>query len=99
MTKEKRCGKVNVRAWADGKKQRKHIKKDDVLSPTVQQESLIISMGIDAKEGRDVATADIVGAYLLAQMNDYVLVKLTGKPVETMFIISNTYKKICNSRK
>ena len=62
-------------------------------SPTGQQESLIISMMIDAKEGRDVVTADIVGAYLLAQMNDYVLVKLTGKLVETMCIISDTYKK------
>ena len=50
-------------------------------------------MMIDAKEGRDVVTADIVGAYLLAQMNDYVLVKLTGKLVETMCIISDTYKK------
>ena len=68
-------------------------KNDDVSSPTGQQESLIISMMIDAKEGRDVATVDIVGAYLLAQMNNYVLVKLTGKPVETMCIISNTYKK------
>ena len=93
MIKEKRCGKIKARACADGRKHRKHLKKDDVSSPTVQQESLIISMMIDAKEGRDVATADIVGAYLLAQMNDYVLVKLTGKPVETMYIISNTYKK------
>ena len=62
-------------------------------SPTVQQESLIISMMIDAKEGRDVATADIVDAYLLAQMDDYILAKLTGKLVETMCIISDTYKQ------
>ena len=50
-------------------------------------------MMIDAKEGRDVATADTVGAYLLAQINHYVLVKLTGKLVETMCIISDTYKQ------
>ena len=93
MIKEKQCGKVKARACADSRKHGKYIKKDDVSSPTGQQESLIISMMIDAKEGRDVATVDIVGAYLLAQMNNYVLVKLTGKPVETMCIISNTYKK------
>ena len=93
MIKEKRCGKVKARTCVDGRKQRKYIKKDDVSSPTVQQESLITSMMIDATEGRDVATADIVGAYLLAQMNDYVLVKLTGKVVETMCIINDTCKQ------
>ena len=50
-------------------------------------------MMIDAKEGRDVATTDTLGAYLLAQINHYVLVKLTGTLVETMCIISDTYKQ------
>ena len=68
-------------------------KKEDVSSPTVQQESLIISMMIDAKERRDVAIADVVGAYLLADMDDYVLIRLTGEPVATMCGISDEYNK------
>ena len=84
MIKEKRCGKVEAKACLDGRKQREYIKKEDVSSPTVQQESLIISMIIDAKEIRDVAIADVVGAYLLADMDNYVLIRFTGEPVETM---------------
>ena len=93
MIREKRCGKVKARACADGKKQRRYIKKEEVSLPTAQQESLIITMMIDAKEGRDVAIADVVGAYLLALMDDYVLVKLTGEPVETMCKISEKYEE------
>jgi hypothetical protein len=93
MIKEKRYGKVKARACVDGRKQKRYIKKEDVSSPTVQQESIIISMMIDAKEGRDVAIADVVGAYLLANMEDYVLIRLTGEPVETMCGISEECRK------
>ena len=93
MIKEKRCGKVKARACVDGRKQRRYINKVDVASPTVQQESLILSLIIDAMEGRDVAIADVMGAYMLATMNDYVLIKLTGKPVDIMSGISKEYRK------
>ena len=92
MIKEKRCGKVKARPCVDGRKQRRYIKKEEVSPPTVQQESFIISMMIDAKEGRGVAIANVVGAYLLANMKDYVLIRLTGEPVETMCDISDKYK-------
>jgi hypothetical protein len=40
---------------------------------------------IDANEERDVATADIAGAYLKALMRDFVmLMKFTGDTVHTM---------------
>ena len=42
MIKEKWCGKVKAMACVDGRKQRKYIKKEDVSSPTVQQDILII---------------------------------------------------------
>jgi hypothetical protein len=32
----------------------------------------------DAREGRDVATADVAGAYLKADMDDFVIMKFTG---------------------
>ena len=40
-----------------------------------------------------MAISDVVGAYLLAEMNDYVLNRLTGEPVETMCGISDKYKE------
>ena len=36
----------------------------------------MISLMIDAKERRDVATADVEGPYLHADMEDFVLLKL-----------------------
>ena len=42
-------------------------------------------MIIDAKEDRDVAISDVVGAYLLDEMIDHVIVKLTGKAVDVVW--------------
>ena len=50
-----------------------------------------MSLFIDAREGRDVATADVVGVYLLANMKDYVLLRLTGDTVNMMYQISTKY--------
>ena len=50
-------------------------------------------MTIDAKEKWNVAIADVVGAYLLADMSDYVLIRLTGEPVKTICGISDEYTK------
>ena len=56
-------------------------------------ESLIISLLIDLKEGRDVAIANVVEAYIKANMLDYVIVKLTGKIVDVMCEINSEYEK------
>ena len=50
----------------------------------IQLEMLTLSLLIDAKENRDGAIVDVVGAYLLADMKDHVIVKLSGKTVEVM---------------
>ena len=42
----------------------------------------MISLMIDAKERRDVATADVEGAYLHADIEDFVLLKLVGEAVD-----------------
>ena len=49
----------------------------------------MISLMIDAKERWDVATADVVGAYLLADMDEFVLLKLTGQSIEIMCTVNN----------
>ena len=93
MIKEKRDGKIKGRTCADGRKQRRYIAEDDVSSPTVHLESLMITLLIDATEQRDVATADIVGAYLLADFEDFVIVKISGDTVDIMCQVNQTFSK------
>jgi hypothetical protein len=61
--KEKReGGKGRTVAW--GNKQRDYISKEDVGSPTVTTESVLLSCIIDAQEKRDVAVIDIPNAFI-----------------------------------
>ena len=92
LIKQKRNGKIKGRACADGRKQRRYISKEEVASPTVQLHSLLLSLAIDAKEKRDVAIADVVGAYLLANMNDFVVIKVTGESTDVMCKVRPDYE-------
>jgi hypothetical protein len=48
---------------------------------------------IDAKERRDVATADVEGAYLHTDLEDFFLLKLVGKVDDIMCQVNPKYKK------
>ena len=93
VIKEKRNGKIKGRVVADGSKQKSNVLREDATSPTIQLESLIISLLIDAKENRDVTVSDVVGVYLLAKMKDHVIMKLTGKAVDVFCSANEKYKK------
>jgi hypothetical protein len=82
--KKKRCGTIKGRGCADGRKQRQFIPKEDASAPTVAIESVMMSCAIDAKEERDVATVDIPGAFMQADMDEVVHVKLEGTMAELM---------------
>ena len=62
--KEKRNGIIKGRGCADGRPQRLYTTKMEASSPTVRQASIMLSCMIDAYERRDVATADIPGAFV-----------------------------------
>ena len=47
-------------------------------------ESLLLTIMIDAFESSDVATADIAGAFLLADMPEFVVVRLKNEVVKTL---------------
>lgn len=72
-----------------------------MASPTIQLNSPLLTLIIDAHECRDVATADVVGAYLMADINDFVLVKIREESVDIICLVnlkltqSVSYKK-CN---
>jgi len=80
--KQKRNRTIKGRGCADGRKQRATTTKEEASSPTVAIESVMLSCVIDAKEGRDEATVDIPGAFMQADMEDTVHMKLEGKMAE-----------------
>ena len=47
----------------------------------------------DAYEERDVATADLAGAFLKALMDDFVLVKLIDHEVDIMCKVNSSFEK------
>jgi hypothetical protein len=59
--KEKQCGKIKGRGYANGRKQQEFLNKEDMTSPTVMMESVMLSCMIDAKEAWSVAMANIPG--------------------------------------
>ena len=63
---EKQDGKIKARACADRSKQRRDesYNKHEYASPTCANNSIMVTLAIEAKEGRDVAIIDILGAYL-----------------------------------
>jgi hypothetical protein len=85
--KQKRNGTIKGRGCADGRKQRDYTTKEEASSPTVAVEALLLSCVIDAQENRDVATADIPGAFMQADMEDVVHMKLEGTMAELLIKI------------
>ncbi len=66
--------------------------KSKTASPTVSTDALLLSIVIDAHEGRDVATADVAGAYLKADMDDFVVMKFTGESVNILCNMNPKHK-------
>jgi hypothetical protein len=76
--KKKRCGRIKGRGCADGRKQRVYKTKEETSAPTVSVESLFLSCVIDAKEHRKVVTCDIPGAFMQADIDEVLHVRLEG---------------------
>ena len=64
LIKEKRCGKIKGRTCADGRPQRKLYEWLETSSPTASSDAIMLTLIIDALENRDVATADVAGAFI-----------------------------------
>jgi hypothetical protein len=93
LIKEKRCGKIKGRTVADGSKQREKYSHQDTSSPTVSNDALMMTLVIDALERREVATADVPGAYLHADMDDFTVLKLVGQSVDILCQANPDYKQ------
>jgi hypothetical protein len=53
----------------------------------------MVSIIIDAFEKRDVATANIAGAYLKAYMKDFTTMKFTGASADILCKMNQNYTK------
>ena len=93
LIKEKRTGQIKGRTCANGRPQRKLFTKEQTASPTVSTDALMLSILIDVKEGRDVAVADVEGAYLHADMDVFTVMKLVGVDVDIMCRVDKKYEK------
>ena len=70
FVEEKRDGKIKARKVVGGNKQRDYITKEDVSSPTVSAEAVMLTCVIDAVEGRDVAIIDVPNAFVQTVVED-----------------------------
>ncbi len=53
----------------------------------------MLSIIIDTHEQRNVATADVAGAYLHADLEDFTLMKIEGESVDIMCNVCEDYKQ------
>ena len=91
---EKRNGAVKARACANGAPQREHMAKEETTSPTVTTEANFSLAAIAAHERRFIGTMDLPGAFLHADNDSFVIMKMTGKLAELMVKTApNIYRK------
>ena len=87
----KRSGELKARKVAGGNKQRDFVSKEEASSPTVSNDSTILSCTIDAKERRQVATIDIPNAFIQTKVVDdkrKVIIRIRGPLVDMLVEIA-----------
>ena len=92
--KQKRCGRIKARGCADGRKQRIYKSKEGPSSTTISMESLFLTCVIDVMERRHVITCDNPGAFMQADMDELIHVKLEGELAELLIKVNSTYEDI-----
>ena len=77
-------GMAKAPTCVNGSKQRLWTDKEDLASPTVLLELVMITSVIDAKEGCEVAIIDIPNAFVQTKMEgERVIMKMRGKLLES----------------
>jgi Reverse transcriptase (RNA-dependent DNA polymerase) len=85
VIKEKRDGRLKGHTVADGSAQKGKFTKSETGSPTAASDV------INAYENRDVAVADVTGAYLHAHMKDFICMRFTGWAVDLLCDVNPAY--------
>ena len=91
---EKKTGEVKARTVANGSAQRVWMGREESSSPTVSTAGLFMTLAVDAKEKRHVATCDIPNAFIQTEMKKYdkdgqrYVMKIRGALVDMLVQIS-----------
>ncbi len=93
FVEEKRDGTIKARKVIGGNKQCDYITKEDVSSPTVMAEAVMLTCVIDAQEERDVAVVDILNAFVQTVVSEEdaqhrVIVWIRGPLVDVLVSIA-----------
>jgi hypothetical protein len=80
-------------ACANGSTQREYTNRDEAASPTAMTESILLTATIDAKQRRDVMTADIPNAFVQTDINErekgeQIVMKICGQLVDMLVNLS-----------
>jgi len=90
LTEKRITGEVKGRMVYNGKPTRGWVNREDAASPTVALESIMLTVVIDAREDRDMMTADVPNAFIQAPMpelkegEERVIMKITGVLVDML---------------
>eukprot|EP00957_Ditylum_brightwellii_P070496 5356911-Ditylum_brightwellii.AAC.1 len=80
----KKCGRIKARVCADGRKQQKHTHHDGASSHTVSTAVILLSCVIDAKGERDATTLDVLNAFMRADMDELINMKIKVSMAELL---------------
>lgn len=92
FTKRKRDGRLKSRFCGDGRGQIVSA-NEDVSSPTVSTEAIFITATIDAMENRFVATVDVEGAFLHAEMDKEVILEIGTELAPILAAVEPLYEQ------
>jgi len=82
--KQKQSGHIKARGCADGRKQCAYKSHDETNCPTMATEAVFLTSVIDAYEWHCIVTVDIPCAFMHAEMDEVVHVKLEGVMAELL---------------
>ena len=93
FVEEKQDGTIKAQKVIGGNKQRDYTTKEDVSSPTVLAEVVVLTCVIDAHENRDVAVVDIPNAFVQTVVSKedaehHVIVRIRGPLVDILVAIA-----------
>jgi hypothetical protein len=82
---QKRTGETKARMVAGGNTQRGLVTKEELSSPTVSTEAVLLTSIVDACEGRDVAVVDNPNVFIQTKVDDakdHVIIWIIGVIVD-----------------
>ena len=87
LLKRKCSGKIKARGCADGRPQCAYILQEDARAPTISTKAVFMTAVIDAMENRTVAVVDIPGAFMQADMDPGVYMRIEGAMADLLLEI------------